>query len=440
MFESITESLQSVFRKLRARGKLTEKNIRDGMREVRMALLQADVNYKVVKDFIERVTQQAIGQEVIRSITPAQQIVKIVQDEMTGLMGPVDWSIKFNPKGPTVIMMIGLQGCGKTTTCVKLARYLIKKAHQPLLVAADIQRPAAVEQLKVLGKQLDIPVYSEEIGPPPRICERAVKFAQENNRDVIILDTAGRLHINQELMDELKDVAKRTRPNEIFLVADAMTGQDAVRSAGEFNTQLPLNSVILTKLDGDARGGAALSIKAVTGKPIKFAGVGEKTDDFEEFHPDRMASRILGMGDVVTLVEKAQETVDIEQAKKLEEKIRKSELNLQDFLDQLRQIKKMGPLKELLALIPGVGGAMKDVDEKEMKKVEAVIQSMTKEERFHPEIIDGRRRQRIARGSGTSVQQINSLLKQFKEMRKMMKDMGKMGKMNKMMGKFMPKM
>jgi len=435
MFESITERLQAVFRKLTARGKLTEKNIQEGLREVRVALLEADVNYKVVKDFIEAVSKRAVGQEIVQSISPGQQIVKIVYDEMVRLMGPPDWSIKFNPKGPTVIMMVGLQGSGKTTTCAKLAQYLLKKTHQPLLVAADVKRPAAIEQLKVLGKQLDLPVYSESSGSPPRLCEKAVSVARETNRDVIILDTAGRLHIDAELMDELKQIVQRINPDQKYLVSDAMTGQDAVNSAREFNTQLNLDGVILTKLDGDARGGAAISIKAVTGKPIKFVGVGEKIENFEEFYPDRMASRILGMGDIVTLVEKAQATVDLERAKELEEKIRKQELTLQDFLDQFRQIKKMGPLKDLLSLIPGLGGAVKDVDEKEIKHIEAIILSMTKEERLHSEIIDGSRRKRIALGSGTSVAQINSLLKQFKEMKQMMKDMSKTGHLGKLMGK-----
>lgn len=440
MFESITEKLQAVFRKLTARGKLTEKSIREGLREVRLALLEADVNYKVVKDFIDVVTQRAVGQEVVKSISPGQQIIKIVQDEMTRLMGPSDPSIPLNPKRPTVLMMAGLQGSGKTTTCVKLAKYLVKKAHQPLLVAADVKRPAAVEQLKILGKQVDIPVYAEPTGSPPIICEKSLGFARDNKCDVVILDTAGRLHIDQEMMDELKEIARRILPDQVYLVVDAMTGQDAVKSAREFDAQLNLHGIILTKLDGDARGGAALSIKAVTGKPIKFAGIGEKIEDFEEFHPDRMASRILGMGDVVTLVEKAQEAMDVEQAQKLEEKIRKQELTFQDFLNQLQQIKKMGPLKDLLSMIPGLGSAVKDVDDNQIKRIEAIIQSMTREERLHPELINGRRRQRIARGSGTAVAEINSLLKQFKETQKMMKDMGKMGKMSKMMGRFMPKM
>ena len=437
MFDGLAENLQNIFRKLSGRGHLTEKNIQDGLREVRLALLQADVNFKVVKDFIDRVTQRAIGQDVIKSITPAQQIIKIVHDEMTALMGPPDCSIQFNSTGPTVIMMLGLQGSGKTTACAKLAQYLVKKARHPLLVAADIQRPAAVEQLKILVKQINIPVYSEEMAPPPRIGERALKFASDNGRDVVIIDTAGRLHIDQPLMNELKEIKQRVNPHHLWLVADAMTGQDAVKSAGEFDAQLSINGVILTKLDGDTRGGAALSIKAVTGKPIKFVGIGEKISDFEEFHPDRMSSRILGMGDIISLVEKAQQTVDLAEAQKLEEKLRKNEFNLQDLLNQLKQLKKMGPLKDLLAMIPGLGGAAKDVDEKEFKGMEAIIFSMTPVERNNPEILDGRRRQRIARGSGTSVAQINTLLKQFKEMKNMMKNMGKMGKINNLMGKFM---
>jgi signal recognition particle subunit SRP54 len=459
MFETITEKLQDVFRKFTARGRLSESNIQEGLREVRLALLEADVNYKVVKDFIDRVTQRAIGQDVIKSVTPGQQIIKIVYDEMVGLMGPPaspaggqggqDGTIKFNNTPPTVIMMVGLHGCGKTTTCAKLAKYLVKQTRHPLLVAADVQRPAAVEQLKILGQQNQIPVYTEPAcaaasagrpaSTPPRICANSLKFASENNCDIIILDTAGRLHIDEDLMAELKEIVKRVSPHQTFLVCDAMTGQDAVNSAREFHQQIPLDGVILTKLDGDARGGAALSVKAVTGRPIKFVGIGEKIDNFEEFHPDRMASRILGMGDVVSLVEKAQATIDADQALKLEEKIRKNELNLQDFLDQLKQLKKMGPIKDLLGMIPGLGGAVKEVDDKELKHIEAIVLSMTPEERFNPEVLDGKRRLRISRGSGTSVQQVNSLLKQFKGMKKMMKDMGKMGKMSKMMGKFMPK-
>ncbi|MFH0888586.1 MAG: signal recognition particle protein [Planctomycetota bacterium] len=436
MFESITEKLQAVFKKLSGQASLTEKNIQDGLREVRLALLEADVNYKIVKDFIDTVTKRAIGKDVINSITPAQQIIKIVNDELVALMGGVSASggetgIKFASEPPTIFMMVGLQGCGKTTTCAKLAHYLTKKAHQPLLVAADVQRPAAVDQLKALGKQLNLQVYSEKNATPVRICENSIKFAKENNLDTIIFDTAGRLHINQELMDELKEISHRLKPQYVFLVADAMTGQDAVNSAKSFDSWLPLNGIILTKLDGDTRGGAALSIKAVTGKPIKFVGIGEKTDNFEEFYPERMASRILGMGDIVSLVEKAQETMDVTKAKKLEEKLRKNKLDLQDFLEQLQQIKKMGSLKDIIAMVPGVSGAIKnmDIDDKHIKKVEAIIQSMTPYERENPEVLDGKRRTRISKGSGTTLADVNQLLKQFNEMQKMMKNMGKMGKM-----------
>jgi signal recognition particle subunit SRP54 len=448
MFDNISEKLQAVFKKLSGQASLSEKNIQDGLREVRMALLEADVNYKIVKDFIDTVTKRAVGKEVINSVKPAQQIIKIVNDELVTLMGGASQpgtaegaieggGIKFASEPPTIFMLVGLQGCGKTTTCAKLARYLNKKSHQPLLVAADVQRPAAVDQLKTLGKQLNLQVYSEKNATPVRICENALKFARQNSLDTIILDTAGRLHINQELMDELKEISHRVKPQYVFLVADAMTGQDAVNSAKSFDTWLPLNGIILTKLDGDTRGGAALSIKAVTGKTIRFVGIGEKIDNFEEFYPERMASRILGMGDIVSLVEKAQETMDMTKAKKLEEKLRKNKLDLQDFLEQLQQIKKMGSLKDILAMLPGVSGSIKnmDIDDKHIKKVEAIIQSMTPYERENPEVLDGRRRTRISKGSGTTLADVNQLIKQFGEMQKMMKDMGKMGKMGKMMGK-----
>jgi signal recognition particle subunit SRP54 len=441
MFESITEKLQAAFKKLSGQARLSEKNIQDGLREVRMALLEADVNYKIVKEFIETVTKRAIGKDVIDSITPAQQIIKIVSDELVNLMGPVESGIKFASDPPTIFMLVGLQGCGKTTTCAKLAKYLTKKSHQPLLVAADVQRPAAVDQLKTLGKQLNIPVYTEKGATPPKICENSLKFARENNLDCIILDTAGRLHINQELMDELKSISTRLKPQYILLVADAMTGQDAVNSAKAFDEWMPLAGVILTKLDGDARGGAALSIKAVTGKPIRFVGIGEKIDNFEEFYPERMASRILGMGDIVSLVEKAQENMDEAKAKKLEEKLRKNKLDLQDFLEQLQQIKKMGSLKDILAMLPGVGGAIKnlDIDDKHIKKIEAIIQSMTPYERENPEVIDIKRRNRISKGSGTAPGDVSQLIKQFNDMQKMMKNMPKMGKMMGKMGGFLGK-
>ncbi|MBI3097478.1 MAG: signal recognition particle protein [Planctomycetes bacterium] len=431
MFESITESLNAVFNRLRGRGKLTEANIQEGLKEVRMALLEADVNYRVVKDFVERVTAKAVGREVIESVNPAQQIVKIVHDELIALMGEPSTGLPFRSDGLTVILMAGLQGSGKTTTCAKLAKLVVRRGHRPLLVAADIQRPAAIEQLKTLGKQIDVPVYAEEGGRPPKICQRSLDFALQHNLDTVILDTAGRLHIDQALMDEVRDIAAKTKPSQVYLVSDAMTGQDAVNSAKAFHEQLALDGVILTKLDGDARGGAALSIRAVTGKPIKFIGIGEKLEALEEFHPERMASRILGMGDIISLVEKAQEHVDAKQAEKLREKLLKTkEFDLQDFLDQYQQMKKMGPLKDLLKMIPGLGGAMgglDGVDEKEFKHLEAIILSMTPQERRNPDLLNGSRRLRIAKGSGTKIQEVNDLLRQFRDMQRMMKDMNKKG-------------
>jgi signal recognition particle subunit SRP54 len=431
MFESITKSLGSVLDKLKARGKLTEANIKEAMREVRTALLEADVNYKVAKDFIKSVTAKAVGTEVLESIKPGQQVVKIVHDELVELMGGTETvRFRWNPGRPTVILLAGLQGAGKTTFAGKLARHLVKRSgRHPLLVAADVQRPAAVEQLKVLGKQLDVPVYAEEGGRPPRICKRALKEAAKTGRDTVILDTAGRLHIDRELMDEVKDIARRVDPDEVLLVCDSMTGQDAVNSAKEFNEQLELTGVVLTKLDGDARGGAALSVKAVTGKPIRFVGVGEKLDALEEFHPDRMAGRILGMGDIVSLVEQAQENIEQEKAEEMAEKMFTATFTLDDFLEQFAMLEKMGNLKDLVAKIPGIGAQMGDVelDEGELRHMKAIIQSMTPRERYHPDMIDGQRRRRIARGSGTSVGEVNELLKQFKQTRKMFKDMGKQG-------------
>ena len=426
MFESITGSLESVFNKLRGKGRLTEENIKDGMREVRVALLEADTNYKVVKDFTERVTERAVGGDVIKSVTPGQQIVKIVQDEMERLMGPVDPTIPFLDGDITVIMLVGLQGSGKTTTSGKLANMVLSKGRNPMLVAADVQRPAAIEQLKVLGKQLNIPVYSEKGSNPVKICKAAVKHAKSESRDVVILDTAGRLHVDEELMQELNEIKRKISPKQIYFVCDAMTGQDAINSAKEFNSQLDFDGVVLTKLDGDARGGAALSIKAVTGKPIKFVGMGEKLDNLEEFHPDRMASRILGMGDVVSLVEKAQQVIDEEEAEKLEKKLLEDSLSLDDFLSQLQQVRKMGPLKDLIGMIPGVGKKMEglDVDEKQLGNVEAIIRSMTLAERNNPDLIEGSRRNRIASGSGTSTTDVSQLLKQFKQMKKMFRHFG----------------
>ena len=429
MFESLGKNLEAIFKKLRGMGVISESNAREAVREVRMALLEADVNYKVVKDFAARCLERSIGQEVLRSVSPGQQFVKIVHDELVELMGPVDHRTQFSEHGPTVLMLAGLQGSGKTTTAAKLARYLEQRGHAPMLVAADVQRPAAIEQLHVLGKQLELPVYSESGGRPPGICKRSVAAAREQNRDIVILDTAGRLHVDEALMTELKQIKDRVRPNEILLVCDAMTGQDAVTSAGEFNDALDINGVILTKLDGDARGGAALSIKAVTGKPVKYIGVGEKIDAIEEFHPDRMASRILGMGDVVSFVEKIQTEVDEERAREIEEKIRKRSLTLDDFLAQLQQVKRLGSLQEVLKLLPGMGGVDLASAENQLPQVEAIIHSMTPRERTHPDVIDNSRRRRIAAGSGTKTQDVNQLLKQFRQMKKMMKQFAESGPM-----------
>ncbi len=425
MFESITKSLTTVFDRFRGRGRLTKENIQDGLREIRTALLEADVNYKVVKDLIQRVTEKAVGEEVLQSVTPGQQIVKIIYDELVHLMGPVGQPITFQEGNPTVIMLVGLHGCGKTTTTAKLAKLALSRGRKPLLVAADIQRPAAVEQLKVLGKQLGVPVYSESGGKPPLICEKAVESATKNGQNVVIMDTAGRLHIDEELMAELREVKERTKPHVILFVCDAMTGQDAVNSAREFNSKLEFDGAILTKLDGDTRGGAALSVKAVTGKPIKYVGVGEKLEMLEEFYPDRMASRILGMGDVITLVEKAQAAVEVGEAKAFAKKIKEESLTLEDFLGQLQKVKQMGPLKELISMIPGMSSGMEGltVEENQLKKIEAMIYSMTQAERKNPDIIDGSRRQRIAKGSATTPQDINQLLKQFRLMKKMLKQM-----------------
>ena len=434
VFESLADKLQQTFKKLRGRGKLSESDVSEALREVRMALLEADVNFKVAKDFVARIKERAIGQEVLGSLTPGQQVVKIVNDELTELLGGTQSRITISSRPPTIIMLVGLQGAGKTTTAGKLAHLLKKQNKKPLLVAADIYRPAAIKQLEVLGKQLDIPVFSlGDKENPVAIAEKAIHHANTMARDVVIIDTAGRLHINEELMGELKAIRQTVKPHEILLVVDAMTGQDAVTIAESFNGDLGIDGVILTKLDGDARGGAALSIKSVTGRPIKFAGMGEKLDALEPFYPDRMASRILGMGDVLSLIEKAQSSIDLEQAKEMEKKLRKEEFTLDDFLTQLQQVKKLGSMEQILNMIPGMGNKLKnvEVDEKELKRVEAVIQSMTKKERRDPSIINGSRRKRIALGSGAKVQDVNRLLKQFAEARKMMKrfqDMQKSGK------------
>ena len=436
MFEDLTAKLEATLKKIRGHGKLTEKNIADSLKEIRRALLEADVNYKVVKEFVEKVKQKALGAEVLRSVTPGQQIVKIVHDELIELMGKSRTDIKMAGIPPTIIMLAGLQGSGKTTFAAKLANFLRKKGHHPMLVAADIYRPAAIQQLQVLGKSLNIPVYTEDSRDAVAICRNAVKAAREQGRDVLILDTAGRLHIDEEMMQELERIKAELKPQEILFVADGMTGQDAVNAAQEFLQRLDFNGVVLTKMDGDARGGAALSIRAVTQRPIKFLSVGEKPDAIEPFYPDRLASRILGMGDVVTLVEKAQEAISLEEAQKLEKKLRKEEFTLEDFYNQIQQIKKMGPLEQILGMIPGIGKQLKNVpiDDKAFVRVEAIINSMTPEERRRPQIINGSRRRRIARGSGTRVQDVNQLLRQFEEMRKMMKRM----KRGKFRGAFPP--
>lgn len=427
MFGELIDRFDDIFKTLRGAGKLSEKNIRDALKEVRRALLEADVNYKVVKEFIKKVEEESVGEKVLKSIEPGQQIVKIVHDELVKVLGEKAISLAPIDKTPTVYMLCGLQGSGKTTLAGKLALQAKRKNKKPLLVAADIYRPAAIKQLKVLGDSIGVEVFHRENAQPPEICYEAKKHAEKNFVDLVILDTAGRLHIDEELMVELEEIKSRLSPDELLLVADAMTGQDAVNLAEQFHKRLALTGVALTKLDGDARGGAAISIRAVTGCPIKLASVGEKLSDLEAFHPDRMASRILGMGDIVSLVEKAQQAVDMKAAAKLEEKLKKNAFTLEDFYDQMQQIKKMGPLESIMGMIPGVGKALKgiQIDEKGLTRVEAMIQSMTPEERRNPQIIDGSRKARIAKGSGNSVQNINLLLKQFAAMQKMIKDMSK---------------
>ena len=435
MLQELTEKFDGVFRKLKGHGKITEKNVSETMREIRRVLLEADVNYKVAKDFVAKVQAKALGADVLRSVTPAQQLIKIVQDELANLMGGAESSIHMAHIPPTVIMIVGLQGSGKTTFCGKLALRLKKQGKNPMLAGADLQRPAAVEQLRVVGEKVGAPVYSDISKTPVDVCKNAFQEAREHAHDVLILDTAGRLHVDEALMQELAQIKQALQPREILFVADGMTGQDAVTAAGSFLERLDFTGIVLTKMDGDARGGAALSIKAVTQKPIKFIGVGEKLEELEKFHPDRMASRILGMGDVVSLVEKAQETIDLEQARKLEKKIRHAEFTLEDFYDQIQQMKKMGPLNQLVGMIPGMGGsALKnaEVDDNALVYIEAIINSMTPDERRRPQIINGRRRLRIARGSGTSVQEVNRLLKQYFAMQKMMKQFSKKGLRGKM--------
>ena len=430
MFQDLTEKFEGVFKKLRGHGKLTEKNVADTMREIRRVLLEADVNFKVAKDFIARVQEKALGHEVLKSVTPGQQVIKILQEELTHLMGSTEAGIKEASIPPTVIMLVGLQGSGKTTLAGKLAKYFKGRGLSPLLVAADLQRPAAVEQLKVVAGQVGVSVLADLDSTPLKICKEAIVQARKSMNDLVILDTAGRLHVDDALMQELTQIKDATEPQEIFFVADGMTGQDAVNTAQEFVQRLDFTGIVLTKLDGDARGGAALSIRAVTGKPIKFISVGEKFDALEKFHPDRMASRILGLGDIVTLVERAQQAVDEEKASGLEKKLRRQEFTLEDFYDQLQQIKNMGPLEDLIKMMPGMGGkAMKglQIDDRALVYIEAIINSMTLEERHRPNIINGSRRKRIAAGSGTSVQEVNKLLNQFQMMQKMVKRMSKFG-------------
>ncbi len=441
-FEGLSAKLQDITRKLRGKARITEGDLKEMLREVKLALLEADVNYLIVKEFTTSVQEKALGQDVLKSLTPGQQVIKIVKDELVELLGGTESKINFTPNPPTVIMLVGLQGSGKTTTAGKLANLLRKQGKKPLLVACDVYRPAAIKQLQVVGAQLNIPVFANEASKDVvHIAKQAMSTAMSKLNDVVILDTAGRLHIDEELMQELKNVKASIKPHEILLVVDSMTGQDAVNVAKAFNDNLGIDGVVLTKLDGDTRGGAALSVKKVTGRPIKFAATGEKLSDIEVFHPDRMASRILGMGDVLSIIEKAEESFDLEQAEKLEKQLKKKELDLDDYLSQLRQIKKMGSFSSLLKMIPGMN-ALKDVkiDDKEFVRIEAMICSMTKEERKNPRLLNGNRRVRIAKGSGTTVQEINKFMKSFEMTQKMMKQMqNNKGGMKKLMSGINPK-
>ncbi|MBR3679837.1 MAG: signal recognition particle protein [Oscillospiraceae bacterium] len=428
-FESLSDKLGQVFKKLKARGKLTEADVKEAMREVRLALLEADVSYKVVKDFVAKVSERAVGEEVLASLTPAQQVVKIVNEELISLMGNGDARLNFASKPPTVIMFCGLQGSGKTTHAAKLAKLLKKEGRHPLLVACDVYRPAAIDQLIIVGEKAGVKVFEMGQSDPVDIAKKGLRFAQDHNHDVVILDTAGRLHIDEKLMDELKQIKAETNPNEIMLVVDAMTGQDAVNVAKSFDEALGIHSILMSKLDSDTRGGAALSVLSVTGKPIKYVGMGEKLDEFEQFHPDRMASRILGMGDVLSLIEKAEDVYSKQEAERLAQKLSKNQFDMEDLLAQLRQIQKMGDMKKILSMIPG-GDKISDadIDEGAFGKVEAMITSMTPAERAKPSIINPSRKRRIAKGSGTKVEDVNRLLKQFEQMQQMMKKMGKGGK------------
>ena len=431
-FENLGQKLQNIFKMLKGKGRLSEKDVKDAMREVRLALLEADVNFRVVKEFVANLTEKAVGHTVLEALNPGQQVIKLVDEQLTALMGSTQSQLTFSQKPPTVYMMVGLQGAGKTTGCGKLSGILRKQGRKPLLVACDIYRPAAIKQLQIVGKTYSIPVF--EMGDkedPVNIAAKGVEYANQHGHDVVLIDTAGRLHIDDELMGELARIKAAVMPQEILLVVDAMTGQDAVNVAQTFNEKLGLDGIIVTKLDSDTRGGAVLSVKAVTGKPIKYVGMGEKLEDMEPFYPDRMASRILGMGDVLSLIDKAQQAFDEKQAAELEQKIRQNNLTLDDFLAQMQQMKKMGPLKDLLGMMPGIDQSQlagADIDEKSLAHVEAIIQSMTKHERRDPSILNGSRKRRIAAGSGRSIQDVNRLLKQFEEMRKMMKGLtGNMG-------------
>ncbi|MDR2201950.1 MAG: signal recognition particle protein [Clostridiales bacterium] len=426
MFSSLSEKLNHVFSKITSRGTLTELEIKQAMREIRVALLEADVNFNVVKDFVSRVSEKAVGSEIIKSLTPGRQVVKVVNDELTALLGGAHSKLEVSSKPPTVIMMCGLQGAGKTTFCGKLALYLTKQGKKPLLTACDIYRPAAINQLKVVGKSVNAEVFDRAAQKPAKTAKEAVEYALSKGYDTVIIDTAGRLHINEELMDELIEIKKAVAPAEILLTVDSMTGQDAVTVAAAFNEKLDITGVVLTKLDGDTRGGAALSIRAVTGKPVKLCGTGEKPGDIEPFYPDRMASRILGMGDVLTLIEKAQEAVTEEEMVKMEKRLRESKFTLDDYLLQFKSLKKMGDMRELIAMVPGLSGRVKgdvEIDERRIELFKAIIQSMTKYEREHPDVIKASRRKRIAAGSGTSIQDVNRLLKQFEQTKEMMKSL-----------------
>ncbi|MGN1259376.1 MAG: signal recognition particle protein [Christensenellales bacterium] len=437
MFSSLNEKLNHIFSKLTKRGRLTELEIKNAMREIRVALLEADVNYKVAKDFINRVTEKAVGEKILESLSPAQQVIKIVRDELTELMGGQNSKLAISSAPPTIILMCGLQGAGKTSMCGKLGLYLKKQGKKPLLVACDIYRPAAINQLKVVSKNAGVDFFEEGQINPVKIALNSVVYAKKNGLDVVIIDTAGRLQIDEMLMNELVEIKKAVNPTEILLTVDAMTGQQSADVASEFNSKLDITGVILTKLDGDTRGGAALSIKAVTGKPIKFCGVGEKVSDLEQFYPDRMASRILGMGDVLSLIEKVEQTVDEKQMRELEEKMRKNSFTLTDFLVQFEQVQKMGNLTDLVGMIPGLGAKLngQQIDEKKIGKFKAIIQSMTPQERENPDIIKGSRKKRIAEGSATSIQDVNMLLKQYEQTKQLMKNMNN-GKMNKLLSKF----